>query len=284
MQAVDAESLINQFVDVFAQWGLKVLGAIAVLLIGRMVAGWGRKLTRNALERAGVDATIVPFLSGFVYFLILAFVLLAVLGLFGIPTTSIIAVLGAASLAVGLALQGTLANFASGVMLLLFRPFQVADFIEVGGVSGVVESIGVFSTVLNTPDNVRITIPNGQVYGEPIKNFTANPNRRIDLVVGVAYDDDLQVVQETLVRVLEEDDRVLDDPAVQVAVSELGDSSVNFVVRPWCRAEDYWVLRFDLTRRIKERLEEAGCSIPFPQQDVHLIKWPDEESGRISIN
>ncbi|MCL7968764.1 MAG: mechanosensitive ion channel [marine benthic group bacterium] len=284
MQAVDAESLINQFVDVIAQWGLRVVGALAVLLIGRMAAGWGRKLTRNALERAGVDATIVPFLAGLVYFLILAFVLLAVLGLFGIPTTSIIAVLGAASLAVGLALQGTLANFASGVMLLLFRPFQIGDFIEVGGVSGVVETIGVFSTVLNTPDNVRITIPNGQVYGEPIKNFTANPNRRIDLVAGVAYDDDLQVVHDTIVSVLEEDPRVLDEPAPQVAVSELGDSSVNLVVRPWCKAEDYWDLRFDLTRRMKERLEEAGCSIPFPQQDIHLIRWPQEGGDKVSIS
>ena len=284
MQAVDAESLINQFVDVIAQWGLRVLGALAVLLIGRMVAGWGRKLTRNALERAGVDETIVPFLSGLVYFLILAFVLLAVLGLFGIPTTSIIAVLGAASLAVGLALQGTLANFASGVMLLLFRPFQVNDFIEVGGVSGAVEAIGVFSTVLNTPDNVRITVPNGQVYGQPIKNFTANPKRRIDLVAGVAYGDDLQVVHDTILSILEEEPRVLDEPAPQVAVSELGDSSVNFVVRPWCKAEDYWTLRFDLTRRIKERLEEAGCSIPFPQQDINLIRWPEEGGSGVSIN
>jgi small conductance mechanosensitive channel len=284
MQAVDAESLVNQFVDVIAQWGLRVLGALAVLLIGRMVAGWGRKLTRNALERAGVDETIVPFLSGLVYFLILAFVLLAVLGLFGIPTTSIIAVLGAASLAVGLALQGTLANFASGVMLLLFRPFQVNDFIEVGGVSGAVEAIGVFSTVLNTPDNVRITVPNGQVYGQPIKNFTANPKRRIDLVAGVAYGDDLQVVHDTILGILEEEPRVLDEPAPQVAVSELGDSSVNFVVRPWCKAEDYWTLRFDLTRRIKERLEEAGCSIPFPQQDVNLIRWPEEGGSGVSIN
>jgi small conductance mechanosensitive channel len=284
MQAFDTESLINQTVDVIAQWGLKVLGAIAVLLIGRMVAGWGRKLTRNALKRAGVDETIVPFLAGLVYFLILAFTILAVLGLFGIPTTSIIAVLGAASLAVGLALQGTLANFASGVMLMLFRPFQIGDFIEVGGESGSVETIGVFSTTLNTPDNVRITIPNGQVYGQPIKNYTANPNRRIDLVAGVAYDDDLQVVHDTIVSILEEDPRVLDEPAAQVAVSELGDSSVNFVVRPWCRAEDYWPLRFDLTRRIKEGLEAAGCSIPFPQQDLHLIKWPEDGSDRISIS
>ena len=283
MQELDAGSFLNQAVDVLSQWGLRVIGAIAVLVIGRMLAGWGRKLTRNALERAGVDSTIVPFLSGLVYALLLAFVVLAVLGLFGIPTTSVIAVLGAASLAVGLALQGTLANFASGVMLLLFRPFQVGDFIEVGGTSGTVETIGVFSTILNTPDNVRITIPNGKVYGEPIKNFSANENRRIDLVAGVGYGDDLQVARDTLLRMLEEEDRVLDEPAAQVAVSELGDSSVNFVVRPWCKAEDYWAVRFELTRQIKERLEAAGCSIPFPQQDLHLIRWPDEGEGRISV-
>jgi len=283
MQELDAGSFLNQAVDVLSQWGLRVIGAIAVLVIGRMLAGWGRKLTRNALERAGVDSTIVPFLSGLVYALLLAFVVLAVLGLFGIPTTSVIAVLGAASLAVGLALQGTLANFASGVMLLLFRPFQVGDFIEVGGTSGTVETIGVFSTILNTPDNVRITIPNGKVYGEPIKNFSANENRRIDLVAGVGYGDDLQVARDTLLRMLEEEDRVLDEPAAQVAVSELGDSSVNFVVRPWCKAEDYWAVRFELTRQIKERLEAAGCSIPFPQQDLHLIRWPKEGSDRVSI-
>jgi small conductance mechanosensitive channel len=283
MQDIDTGSLATQAVDLIAQWGLKVLGAIAVLLIGRAVAAWGRKLTRRGLERAGMDATIVPFVSGLVYFLILAFVMLAVLGLFGIPTASIVAVLGAASLAVGLALQGTLGNFASGVMLLLFRPFQVGDFIAVAGESGTVESIGVFSTVLNTPDNVRITIPNGKVYGEPIKNFSANPQRRIDLTVGVGYDDDLQLAQETLVGILASDGRVLEEPPATVAVSGLGESSVDFVVRPWCAAEDYWPLRFELTRRIKEGLEEAGCSIPFPQRDMHLASWPENGPDRVSV-
>ena len=281
MQDIDTGSLVTQAVDVIAQWGLKVIGAIAVLLIGRAIAAWGRKITRRWLERTGVDETVVPFAAGLVYFLILAFVVLAVLGLFGIPTASIVAVLGAASLAVGLALQGTLGNFASGVMLLLFRPFQVGDFIGVAGESGTVESIGVFSTVLNTPDNVRITIPNGKVYGEAIKNFSANERRRVDLTVGVGYDDDLQLAQETLAGILASDDRVLDDPAPTVAVSGLGESSVDFVVRPWCASEDYWSLRFDLTRKIKEELEQAGCSIPFPQRDLHLVGWPDGGPLRI---
>ena len=284
MQEFDVGAVVDQSIDVLATWGLKVLGALAVLLIGRMVAGWARKFTRRFLERAGLDETIQPFLSGLVYALVLVFVLLAVLGLFGIPTTSIIAVLGAASLAVGLALQGTLANFASGVMLLLFRPFQVDDFIEVAGESGTVEAIGVFATTLNTVDNVQITIPNGRVYGESIKNYSANDTRRIDLVAGVAYDDDLQVAKDALIGILEADDRVLDDPPPTVAVSELGDSSVNFVVRPWCRSEDYWELRFDLTRKIKETLEDAGCSIPFPQQDMHVIKVPDGLKEKLSAS
>ena len=275
MQELDVGIMLSQSIDVLASWGLKVLGAIAVLVIGRMIASWGRKLTHRSLERAGIDETVVPFASRLVYFLIMAFVLLAVLGLFGIPTTSIIAVLGAASLAVGLALQGTLTNFAAGVMLLIFRPFEVDDFIEVGGHVGVAKSIGVFATTLNTIDNVQITIPNGKVYGEAIKNYTANDIRRVDLVASVAYDDDLQTARDTLMGILEADGRVLDDPAPTVAVSELGSSSVDFVVRPWCRSEDYWDVRFDLTRRIKEALEEAGCSIPFPQQDMHVIHVPD---------
>jgi small conductance mechanosensitive channel len=284
MQEFDVGTVVNQSIDVLASWGLKVLGAIAVLLIGRMIASWGRKLTRRTLERAGVDETVVPFAARLVYFLIMVFVLLAVLGLFGIPTTSIIAVLGAASLAVGLALQGTLSNFAAGVMLLIFRPFEVDDYIEVAGHAGTAKTIGVFATTLNTIDNVQITIPNGKVYGEAIKNYTANDIRRVDLIASVAYDDDLQTANDTLMGILEADDRVLDDPAPTVAVSELGASSVDFVVRPWCRAEDYWDVRFDLTRRIKESLEEAGCSIPFPQQDMHVIHVPEGLGDRLSAS
>ena len=284
MQEFDVGTVVDQSMGVISTWGLKVLGALAVFVIGRMFAGWLRKFTRRFLDRTGVDETVVPFLAGLVYALALVFVLLAVLGLFGIPTTSIIAVLGAASLAVGLALQGTLANFASGVMLLMFRPFQVDDLIEVAGHLGSVEAIGVFATTLNTIDNVQITIPNRKVYGEAIKNFSANDTRRIDLVVGVSYGDDLPRAQETMLSVLRADDRVLDDPAPVVAVSELGDSSVNFVVRPWCKSEDYWDLRFALTQSIKEELEAAGCSIPFPQQDFHLIKLPDGLENRISVS
>jgi small conductance mechanosensitive channel len=174
--------------------------------------------------------------------------------------------------AVGLALQGTLSNFASGVMLLVFRPFNVGDYIDAGGTAGTVKAIGLFSTTLDTPDNVRIVVPNSAVYGNTIKNYAANANRRNDMVVGVSYNDDLGLAVSTIERILKEDGRVLAEPSPVVAVSELGDSSVNIVVRPWCTKEDYWGLRFDLMRTFKERLEAAGCSIPYPQQDVHMYQ------------
>ena len=266
--AFDVQALLASLSDLVAQWGLKLLGALAVFLIGRMVAGWARRAIKRLLERSTIDATLVPFVTGITYYLLLTFVIVAALGMVGVQTASVIAVLGAAGLALGLALQGTLGNFASGVMLLLFRPFRVGDFIEAAGVAGTVEAIGIFTTTLNTPDNVGIVIPNSGVWGQIIKNYAANATRRIDLVAGIAYDDDIGLAIRTLQGILDADERVLKDPAPTIAVSELGDSSVNLVVRPWCRREDYWALRFDLTRTMKERLEAAGCSIPFPQRDV----------------
>ncbi len=265
---------INGFVatvqTLVAQWGLKLLGALAVFLIGRIVAGWARRALRRALDRSELDATLVPFMTGLLYYALMAFVIIAALGMVGVQTTSVIAVLGAAGLAVGLALQGTLGNFASGVMLLVFRPFRVGDFIEAAGTAGAVQEINIFTTRLNTPDNVGIVIPNSAVWGTTIKNYAANDTRRIDLVAGISYDDDIAVAMRTLQAILDADQRVLKDPAPTIAVSELGDSSVNLVVRPWCRAADYWDLRFHLMRTMKEELERAGCSIPFPQRDVHV--------------
>lgn len=258
--------------DLLTQWGLKVVGAIALLIVGRMVAGLLRKLTRRSMKKAEVDATLMPFMSSMVYYLAMAVVLIAVLGLFGIQTTSLIAILGAAGLAIGLALQGTLSHFASGIMLLIFRPFRVGDVVEVGGTIGKVEEIGIFTTTLKSPDNIKITVPNSQIYGSTIKNMNGYETRRVDMVMGVSYDDDLALAMETMMRVIQEDTRVLAEPEPQIAVAELGDSSVNFVVRPWCKAEDYFGVKFDLTRRFKEELEAAGCSIPFPQRDVHLFR------------
>jgi len=274
VQEIDAsmQQTLQLVVDLLSAWGLKLLGAIVLLVLGRMVAGWARRAVRRAMERTQVEPTLIPFVSGLVYYLLLAVIVVAVLGVVGIQTASLLAVFGAAGLAVGLALQGTLSNFAAGVMLLVFRPFHVGDYIEAGGTAGSVESIGMFSTTLNTPDNVKILVPNSQVYGQTIKNYAANPTRRNDITVGVSYDDDVGVAIATIKSVLDADERVLDEPEAVIAVSELGDSSVNIVVRPWCKKEDYWGLRFDLIRTLKERLESAGCSIPYPQRDVHLFE------------
>jgi small conductance mechanosensitive channel len=267
---MDAGALMGTLTELATQWGLQIIGAIIVLLVGRIAAGWARRLTRKALERAEVDATLVPFIAKLVYYLLLAFVVIAVLGVFGVQTASLVAVLGAAGLAVGLALQGTLSNFAAGVMLLFFRPFKVGDFIDAGGTTGSVEEIGVFATTLKSPDNIKIVVPNSQVYGQTIKNFNGFDTRRIDLVVGISYDDDIGKAIDTIQRIVSADQRVMAEPETLIAVSNLGDSSVDLVVRPWCAGSDYWPLRFDLTRKIKEDLEAAGCSIPFPQTDVHL--------------
>ena len=270
---------MEQVSAIISVWGLRVLGAIVLLIVGMMVAKAVRAMVRRALERSQLDATLIPFLSGMVYYAVVVFVGVAVLGLFGVQTTSLIAVLGAAGLAVGLAMQGTLSNFASGVMLLVFRPFRVGDFIDAAGTTGTVEAIGVFATTLKSPDNVMIIASNSSVYAATIKNFSAYDTRRNDIVVGVGYGDDLAKAEATIRRVLESDPRVLKDPEVTVAVSELGDSSVNFVVRPWCKREDYWPLRFDLMRNLKEQLEAAGCSIPFPQRDVHVFQETNAGAG-----
>jgi len=266
------QQLTDTLIELVSVWGLRVIGAIAVLVIGRLIASALRRGVARGLSRAGTDETLIPFLSGIVYYVALAVVLIAVLGLFGIETTSLVAVLGAAGLAIGLALQGTLSNFSSGVMLLVFRPFKKGDFIEAAGIRGSVSEVGIFTTVLNTPDNVRIIVPNSAINGATITNYSAYDTRRNDLVIGVSYGDDLSVVESTIRRVLDEDSRVLKDPEAQVVVGELGDSSVNFFVRPWCASTDYWPLRFDLTRRLKTEIEAAGCSIPFPQRDVHLMR------------
>lgn len=266
----DPAALIESASTIISTWGLRVIGALAVLIIGWIVAKTIRGSVRRTLQRSKLDDTLVPFLSSMVYYLVLTFVVLAVLRLFGLETTSLIAVLGAAGLAVGLALQGTLSNFAAGIMLLIFRPFKVGDFVEAGGVSGSVQEIAIFSTTLHSPDNVRIVVPNSVIYGAIVKNYSANDTRRIDLVMGISYDDDIGKAIDTMQRVMNADERVMKDPAPVIAVSELADSSVNLVVRPWCKKEDYWGLRFDLTRRFKEDLEAAGCSIPYPQSDVHM--------------
>lgn len=269
-ESFDMQAILETGAGVVSTYALRVVGALTVLIIGRMVAGMLRRSVRKALDRTNLDRTLVPFLTNMVYYALLAFVVVAVLNLFGVQTTSLIAVLGAAGLAVGLALQGTLSNFASGVMLLIFRPFKVGDFVEAGGQGGSVKEIGVFATTLATADNVRIVMPNAAIYGQVIKNYSVNDTRRIDFTMGISYNDDIGTAIRTMQGIMDADERVMKDPSPLIGVHELADSSVNLVVRPWCKREDYWMLRLDLTRRFKEGLEAAGCNIPYPQTDVHL--------------
>lgn len=272
MPQLDLSDPGNIIRALIAAWGLKVIGALAVLVIGHWVARWLRTVSRRAFERSGFDATLAPFLANIIYSGLFVLILVSAAAVVGINTTAFIAVLGAAGLAVALAFQSTLSNFAAGVMLLVFRPFKAGDFVEAAGVAGTVREIGVFMSTLATPDNVEITVPNAEISGAIIKNYSANETRRLDLVVGVSYDDDLNLAVDTARRVIETDARVLADPAPVVAVHELADSSVNLVVRPWVKAGDYWTARWDLTKALKETLERAGCTIPYPQHDVHVIQ------------
>lgn len=270
------QTALEMAIEMVSTWGISVLGAIALLIVGRIAAGWVRSSVTKALERAKTDASLVPFFTSMVYYVVMGVVLIAVLSLFGIETTSLIAVLGAAGLAVGLALQGTLSNFAAGVMLLMFRPIRVGDYVEVAGQGGTVVEISIFTTLMNTPDNVRITIPNASVYGDTVKNYSFNETRRVDLVMGIAYGDDIGKAMEIIERIVTSDARTLKEPAPTIAVSELSESSVDLVVRPWCNKADYWPLRFDLIRALKEGLEAGGCHIPFPQRDLHVVELPEK--------
>ncbi|MDT8369423.1 MAG: mechanosensitive ion channel [Longimicrobiales bacterium] len=269
-------NLDSYALTLLTEWGFKLLGALATLLIGRWVAGAVRAGVRRALERGGADPTLVPFLANLGYVVILTGIFIAAGGMIGVNPGSFIAIVGAAGLAIALAFQGTLSHLASGIMILTFRPFRVGDFVDAGGTAGSVQEIGVFTTTLTTPDNVRIIVPNSQISSATIRNFSANHTRRIDLVVGVGYEDDLDLAMRTIREIVTADERVLTDPELQVAVSEMADSSVNFVVRPWVNTPDYWPTRFALVKALKEGLEAAGCSIPYPQRDVHLSRTEAE--------
>lgn len=251
-------------------WAINIVLAILIWVVGKWISKRVTKLVRRLMERAELDPTLVSFLGNIVYGILLAAVALAALDTLGIPVTSLVAVVGAAGLAVGLALKDSLGNFAAGVMLVLFRPFGKGDFVEVAGVAGTVQAVRIFSTVLTTPDNKEIIIPNGQISADTITNYSANDTRRIDLVFGVAYDDDLKAAREVLTRICGEHPKVLAEPATNIFVLNLGDSSVDFAVRPWVKTEDYWSVYGDLMEQAKVELEAAGCSIPFPQRDVHL--------------
>jgi small conductance mechanosensitive channel len=265
------ETFNEQLVIFVTTYGIKIIGAIIILILGRIIAGLGRKIVSKILERSETDPSISAFVGNLTYFLILVFAVLAALAKFGVQTASFVAILAAAGFAIGFALQGSLANFAAGVLILVLRPYRVGDVIDGAGVLGSVKEIQLFTTVLATPDNVKIMVPNGKLFGDVIKNISAYDTRRIDLVVGIGYTSDIQKAYDIMMNLVKEDNRILSDPAPQIAVSELADSSVNFVVRPWVKKEDYWGVRFDLTRKIKESFDRDGIEIPFPQQVVHMM-------------
>jgi len=253
-----------------AVYGLKLIAAIFIFIIGRIAAKLVRKGISSLMEKSKQDPTLISFVSNLAYAALMAFVVIAALAKLGIQTASFIAILGAAGLAVGLALQGSLANFASGVLMIIFKPFKVGDYIEGSGVAGTVSEIDIFTTHMTTPDNKMIIVPNAQMTGGNIVNYSSLGTRRVDLTAGIGYGDDIDKAKDVLQSIVESDERILKDPACTIAVSELADSSVNFVVRPWVNVSDYWDVKFALTEIIKKRFDEEGISIPYPQSDVHL--------------
>ena len=266
----------NQILNFMKTQGLdlaiNVAIAIVIFYVGKLAVGLLVRGMRKVMQRQEVDKTLETFVSNLVRMVLMVVVIIAAIGQVGIQTTSFIAIFGAAGLAVGLALQGSLSNFASGVLIVMFRPYKVGDFVEAAGIAGVVEQVQILTTVLRTGDNKQIIVPNGQIMDSIITNYSAKDTRRVDMVVGVSYDDDLDKVRATIDELIAADERILSDPAPTVAVSELADSSVNFVVRPWVKSADYWGVMFDLTEAIKKRFDKEGISFPFPQQDVHLYK------------
>ena len=261
---------VEDLVALATAWGLKVIAAVAILVVGLWLAKRLRRGFETMLAKREVDATLTGFLASLVYGALVVFVVIAAVGQLGVQTTSFVAVVGAAGLAVGLALQGSLSNFASGVLLIVFKPFKAGDFIKAGGEAGTVVQVGILTTELRTPDNIQIIMPNSAVMGGSITNVSAHDTRRVDMTVGVGYGDDLNKAKQVIERLLAADDRVLAEPAPQVAVANLGESSVDFVVRPWVKSGDYWTVKFDFTKAVKEAFDAEGISIPFPQRDVHL--------------
>ena len=264
---------VAEMIDTYViPWGINIVFALLIFIIGRIVAGILVNVFGKIMAKSKYDDMLIDFLKSIINAVLMLFVIVASLDRLGVDTTSLVAILGAAGLAIGLSLQGSLQNFAAGVMLLVFRPFKQGDFVEAGGTSGVVKNITIFTTVMTTPDNKEIIVPNGNIYSGNIINYSAKETRRVDMVVGIGYDSDLKKAKQILNEMVEADDRILADPAPQVAVSELADSSVNFVVRPWVKSADYWGVMFDFQENIKLRFDEEGISIPYPQMDVHLHK------------
>jgi small conductance mechanosensitive channel len=269
MPAIDFTGLIQTHV---IPWSINITFALAIFFIGKYVANILVNITGKILRKTGVDSILVNFIESLLKAVLLLFIIIAVLDRLGVNTTSLIAVMGAAGLAVGLALQSSLQNFAAGVMLLIFKPFKAGDFIQAGGIEGKVESINIFTSTLKTGDNREIIVPNGSIYSTTITNFSAKDTRRIDLIFGIGYNDDIRHAKTIIESVIKAEERILQDQECTIAVAELAESSVNLVVRPWVKSSDYWVVRFDLIENIKLAFDKNGISIPYPQMDVHIDK------------
>jgi len=265
----------QQYIDLAikygSEYGIKIIIALVIFVIGKRIARGISNVATNTMKKHDVDVELVGFVGSLLYWALFAIVVIAALGQLGIQTASLVAILGAAGLAVGLALQGSLSNFAAGVLIILLRPFRVGEFVEMAGVSGTVNSIKIFTTEVRTPDNKAVTIPNSRVLESNITNYSSTGTRRIDMVVGIGYGDDIDHTRKVIEALLEKDERILNDPAPTVAVNQLADSSVNFIVRPWVKSDDYWGVHNDFTESVKKRFDQEGISIPFPQREVHTI-------------
>jgi small conductance mechanosensitive channel len=266
------EDLLTKVYEYLLVYGLNVIAAIVIFLVGRWLSGVVSRFIEKMMLKSHADTMLARFVKNIAYFGLLVFVIVAALNRLGLQTASLIAVLGAAGLAVGLALQGSLANFAAGIMLILFKPFKVDDFVEVGGTTGTVKEVHIFNTILHTLDNRKVIVPNAKITGDTITNFTGLDKRRVDLVFGISYTDHIATAKEALHAVVMSDSRILKDPKPSIAVSELGDSSVNLVCRPWVSPQDYWDVYFDTIEKGKLEMEKRGITIPFPQRDVHLYE------------
>ena len=279
------DKMIQSIVDYILLNGPEILAnviyAVIIFVVGKFLAGLLAGVLAGIMKRSKIDETLVGFTKNVSYAVMLVFVIISSLKKLGMDTTSLVAVLGAAGLAVGLAMQDSLSNFAAGVLLIIFRPFKVGDFIEAAGIKGVIKDIDIFTTSLDTPDNARIIVPNGSITSSNIINYSKNPIRRVDMVMSISYSDNIGIAKQTIETALQNEPLVLREPEWKVAVSELADSSVNLIVRPWVNSADYWTVYFSLTEKLKIELEDKGITIPFPQRDVHLISTSDNEAKAV---
>ena len=277
----EEENLIKLFNQYVAPWSIKILVALLIFVIGQIVVKIICNIVGKILGRTRLEAILVDFIQSLLRAILTIVVIIAALDQLGVNTNSVIAIIGAAGLAIGLALQGSLQNFAAGFMLLVFRPFKAGDVVEAAGITGSISKIGIFSTIMHTGDNKEVTIPNGTIYSGNIINYSATGTRRIDMIFGIGYGDDMRKAREVISEIIGQDTRILKEPAPMIVVGELGASSVNFYVRPWVLAGDYWPVKFDLTEKIKQAFDDNGISIPFPQMDIHW-EQPADKSKEVS--